>query len=324
MAGQFVVARNPDPASSLRYLLRVPLPGGDVLLKAREVWPRAAKVYCHRAESWPAWADIVETVPVRSCLRRGAAIDLVLDRQRENRSQFVLTHVRGGREAIFWQTARTAKQARPGVDLPSARAAGTADLEIVVDSHERYPYTFGAQQVGTRRQALPAGDYGIVHDGRLLAAVERKSLDDLVSTLTSGKLKYVLGELAALPRAGLVVEERWSAVFKLERVRPSVVAEGLAEAQVRWPQVPIVFCETRPLAQEWTFRFLGAARAAMLEDEHAMGRLAALPRVEERGPPRSALIRSWARARGLAVSDRGRVPGSVVAAYEADQGPAPG
>jgi hypothetical protein len=28
---------------------------------------------------------------------------------------------------------------------------------------------------------------------------------------------------------------------------------------VRYPNVPIVFAETRPLAQEYTYRFLGAA-----------------------------------------------------------------
>ena len=50
-------------------------------------------------------------------------------------------------------------------------------------------------------------------------------------------------------------------MFKLDRVRPALVAEGLAEAQVRFPTVPIVFCETRKLAQEWTYRFLGAAVA---------------------------------------------------------------
>ncbi len=50
----FVIARNPDPASSLPYLLRLPLPlPRPVVLKARETWPRTAKVYCHRAESWP-------------------------------------------------------------------------------------------------------------------------------------------------------------------------------------------------------------------------------------------------------------------------------
>ncbi|HET6627201.1 MAG TPA: hypothetical protein VFG63_12505 [Nocardioidaceae bacterium] len=42
----------------------------------------------------------------------------------------MFTRVRGGRQAIFWQTSRTAKQARPAVAAPSARAAGIPDLEI--------------------------------------------------------------------------------------------------------------------------------------------------------------------------------------------------
>ena len=28
---------------------------------------------------------------------------------------------------------------------------------------------------------------------------------------------------------------------------------------MRYPSVPIMFSDTRPLAQEWTYRFLGAA-----------------------------------------------------------------
>jgi hypothetical protein len=40
-----------------------------------------------------------------------------------------------------------------------------------------------------------------------------------------------------------------------------MVAEMIAAAQVRYPNVPITFCETRALAQEWTYRFLGAALA---------------------------------------------------------------
>ena len=91
--------------------------------------------------------------------------------------------------------------------------------------------------------------------------MERKSLADLVASLTSGKLRYALAEMAALPRAAVVVEDRYSAIFKLDRVRPALVADGLAEVQVRWPNVPIVFCETRQLAEEWTYRFLAAARA---------------------------------------------------------------
>lgn len=35
----------------------------------------------------------------------------------------------------------------------------------------------------------------------------------------------------------------------------------LARVQVRYPEIPILFLETRPLAEEWTFRYLGATLA---------------------------------------------------------------
>lgn len=47
-------------------------------------------------------------------------------------------------------------------------------------------------------------------------------------------------------------------------VTPGFVLELVARLQVRYPSVPIVFCGTRKLAEEWTFRFLGAARAEAL------------------------------------------------------------
>ena len=122
----FEVAANPDPGSSLPFLIRLPLPDGELVLKARDSWPRTAKVYCHRADHWPEDPEIVERIPVRSCQRRGVAIDLVLDRPRENRSQLVFTRIQGGREGIFWQSARTTRQARPGIRVPRRRAADLA------------------------------------------------------------------------------------------------------------------------------------------------------------------------------------------------------
>jgi hypothetical protein len=38
-------------------------------------------------------------------------------------------------------------------------------------------------------------------------------------------------------------------IYKLAWVQPAVVTDGLAELQLRWPNVPIVFCETRQLAE---------------------------------------------------------------------------
>lgn len=319
---EFLVARNPDAASTLPYLILLPLGGEHVVLKARDRWPRTAKVYCHRADEWPTDPEIVERVPVRSCVRRGAAVDLVLDRTRENRSQIVFTRTRGEREAIFWQTARTARQARPNVGVPTAGSAA-GRMTIVVDSHERYPWTFRDQQAETVRRALPAGDYAVELDGAVVAAVERKGIADLISTLTTGKMRYLLGDLAALPRAAVVVEDRYSSIFRLRHVRPVVVADALAEAQVRVPSVPLVFCETRALAQEWTYRFLGAALHELASEPRASVLTADLVRADAVPPPAptTAEVRAWAMANGVPTSDRGRLRPDVWAAYRAAHAP---
>src|ERR1700684_1598070 len=308
----------PRPGVEPEYLMRLPLAGGMVF-RTSGTWPRTTALYCHpvAADDWPAEPDVVERVPLRSCARRGAAIDLVLHRGRENRSQIVFTKARG-RDAVFWQSPRTRKQARPNKPTPTAGPAGIAELEIVVDSHEQYAYKFGfgGQRVATVKRALPCGDYGLVVDGQLIASVERKSLTDLVASLTGGKLRYALAELAALPRAAVVVEDRYSQVFKLERVRPALVADGLAELQVRWPSVPVVFCETRPLAEEWPYRFLAADRAwadiATASAERLTPRaappvttnLAQPPHAPE---PSTAEVRGWARAAGLDIPGRGKL-----------------
>ncbi|APH03032.1 hypothetical protein ASJ30_06135 [Janibacter indicus] len=317
MVDDFLIARNPEQDSTLPYLVRIPL-GEGVVLKTKDVWPRTAKLYCHRTHEWPQDAEVVERVPTRSCTSRGAAIDLVLDRRRESRSQFVLTRIRGGRPAIFWQTARTTKQARPNVDLPTARAQGLAELPILVDSHERYPWRFSHQQATTERRGLPAGDYAVTDGDRIVAAVERKSLADLVASLTSGKLTYALAELSDLPRAAVVVEDRYSQVFALERVRPAVVAEAIAECHARFPAVPIIFAENRQLAQEWTYRFLAAAREEVRMGESTAAAISTMA-AGNPVPPAAASpqeIRAWAREHGWTVSDRGRIPAEVRRAFE--------
>ncbi len=310
-----MIARNPDDESSLPYLVRVPLPSGPVVLKVKDVWPRTAKIYCHPSTDWPADPDIVERVGVRQCRRRGAAIDLVLDRSRENRSQFVFTRARG-RDVVFWQSARTNRKARPNVTVPTARASGRR-LEIIVDSHERYPWNFAAQQASTVRRKLGAGDYAIEVDGVIAAAIERKTLTDLVSTLTGGKLGFLLADLAVLPHGAVVVEDRYSAVFKLDFVRPAVVAEGIAEMAVRYPTVPILFLETRQLAQEWAYRFFGAAIEQHRADLGGQARAESLP---AGGPvpapePTTREVRAWAITAGLSVSDRGRLRPEIWQAY---------
>lgn len=315
---ELLIATNPNADSRLRYLLRLPLDGGQVFATS-DVWPRTKALYCHplSADYWPDEPAIVESVELRSCRRRGAAIDVVAARSRENRSQLVFTTARG-RDVVFWQGPRTAKQSRPGVRTPTARAAGIAELAIIVDSHERYGYDFAGKPVTTSRRALPCGDYGLTIEGRLLAAVERKSLADLASCLLTGTLKYQLTELAALPRAVVVVEDRFSEIFTLTHARPATIADSLAELQVAFPNVPIVFCQTRKLAQEYTYRYLAAAHTWAADNSYAATTLGPEPTIvaaPAQPGPSSAEVRAWARSAGLPVSDRGRLRPEIIEAW---------
>ena len=315
---ELLVTGNPDPDSRLPYLIRVPV-GEGLVFATSGTWPRMKALYCHPIPigEWPAGAEVVERVELRSCRRRGAAIDVVATRARENRSQLVYTTARG-REVVFWQSARTRKQSRPGVRVPSARAAGLAELVIVVDAHERYGYDFADKPVTTVRRGLSCGDYGLLIDGRLVAAVERKSLPDLVASLLDGTLKYQLTELAALPRAAVVVEDRYSEIFTLVHARPAVVADGLAELQVGFPNVAIVFCQTRRLAQEYTYRYLAAAHTWVADSSDTatvFGADVTLAVAPDQPEPNTTEIRAWARSIGLPVSDRGRLRPAIRQAW---------
>jgi hypothetical protein len=256
----FIVATNPQADSRLPYLLRLPIASG-LILKARAPWPAIARVYCHHfEEEWPSDAEIVEQTPVLLCRRRGAAIDLVLDRPRQARSQFVFTQVKG-REAIFWQTQRTVRAANPGARIPRRRAL-TDPVTINVDTREPYPYRFARQGAQTVRATVSAGDYAVhARDGTIVAAVERKSLDNLASILSDGSLAFQLQRLAELPLAAIVVEARYGTLFKLEHVNGNWLADQLARLQVRYPDVQLVFADSRPHAEDWTYRFLTAALA---------------------------------------------------------------
>ncbi len=118
----------------------------------------------------------------------------------------------------------------------------------------------------------------------------------------------------------MVVEGRYSQIFKLDRIRPAVVADGLAELQVRWPGVPIVFCESRQLTEEWTYRYLAAAHTWADNETAAIARISprgATTEPAESAPPDPPAreLRAWARANGLTVHHRGRLRPEILTAW---------
>jgi hypothetical protein len=78
--------------------------------------------------------------------------------------------------------------------------------------------------------------------------------------------------------------------------------------------VPVVFCETRQLAEEWTYRFLAAAHVSSIAEHAALQRISPtrmdvteLDQAAAAPEPSTTEVRAWARAVGLPVPDRGRL-----------------
>jgi hypothetical protein len=263
---ELLIARDPIPGGRLPFLLSVPVAGeAPLVLACAAIWPGAKDVFCHPLPSWPPDAQLLETLPVEQCWRVGKAVHLVLQRRQRRRSLFVWT-TKGERQLIFWRSQRSMGAARPGLKVPAARGLD-GPLEIAVDVRERWGWRFGGLQATLVKRELPVGDYGLFKDGRLIAAVERKTPADLTGSAIAGTLAFALAELEALPHACLVVEGRFSDLLKVtkDQVQPDWLLSVVAALQLRHPRVAWTFAETRDLAQAYAYRWLAAAGQAALE-----------------------------------------------------------
>jgi ERCC4-type nuclease len=107
--------------------------------------------------------------------------------------------------------------------------------------------------------ALGAADYGVPNGPETIAVVERKILENPVASISDGTMAFQMQRLSEVGRAAVVVEGQYSALFKLEHVPAAFIADGLARLQLRYPEVTVVFADSRKFAEEWTYRFLAAA-----------------------------------------------------------------
>ena len=135
---------------------------------------------------------------------------------------------------------------------------------IVIDTREKEPYSFDPRLTGAVRRALPAGDYSV--DGlEERVAVERKSLDDFVSTVihARGRFREELRKLARY-RAACVVVEAGVADVLLQRYRgeahPNAVV-GNALSIILDFGVPVFFCGNRQASCQFVQAYLLAAHA---------------------------------------------------------------
>lgn len=135
---------------------------------------------------------------------------------------------------------------------------------IVIDTREQEPYSFDPRLTGAVRRALPAGDYS-VEGLEERVAVERKTLDDFVSTVIHSRARFrkELRKLAGYPAACVVVEAGVLDVL-LHRYRgdahPNAVL-GNALSVILDYRVPVFFCGNRQAACQFVQAYLLAALA---------------------------------------------------------------
>jgi ERCC4-type nuclease len=135
---------------------------------------------------------------------------------------------------------------------------------IVIDTREPEPYSFDPRLATAVRRALPAGDYSI--DGLdACVAVERKTLDDFVSTVIHSRARFreELRKLAGYRAACVVVEAGLIDVLQ-KRYRgdahPNAVL-GNALSLILDYRVPVFFCTTRQASCQFVQAYLLGAHA---------------------------------------------------------------
>jgi ERCC4-type nuclease len=134
----------------------------------------------------------------------------------------------------------------------------------VVDTREQEGYTFDPRLVLAVRRALPAGDYSIA-GLETIVAVERKALDDFVSTVIHCRERFrkELRKLSGYRAACIVVEGGLPEVL-LHRyhgeAHPNAVV-GSALSIILDFRVPVFFCSNRQAACQFVQAYLLAAHS---------------------------------------------------------------
>ncbi|WP_223144621.1 ERCC4 domain-containing protein [Deferribacter autotrophicus] len=234
-------------------------------LRVQDKWPgQKGNIFCLREDNRKMDPPIeeIERVPVISLKRIGKRLVVVLDRPINKRCDFLFLKKKyktkdGEYEQIFWRTQQALKERKPRVKLITYHSE---NLNILIDTNEKYPWKFSNSN--TEKTRLPVGDYALLKDNEILAVVERKTFDNLISEFRKMSVFHQqLAELSAYKYSALVIEANYSDFLKADKLKfytPSFAVKAIAELFAFHPNLPIVFAGNRKLANEWTYRFFEA------------------------------------------------------------------
>ncbi|WP_188618954.1 ERCC4 domain-containing protein, partial [Cysteiniphilum litorale] len=165
----------------------------------------------------------------------------------------------GDYEQIFFRTQQGINQHRTRGNL--SLQPKLADLEVVIDSNERYPWKFGEHNI--TRQNLSVDDYALMLDNEIEAIVERKTFDNMLSDIAKIQvLHQQLTELSTYRHAAVVIEAQYGDFLSSDKIgkysSPAHMGRALAELSVLHPNLPIIYAGNRKEANHWSLRFFEA------------------------------------------------------------------
>ncbi|WP_027368233.1 ERCC4 domain-containing protein [Desulfocurvibacter africanus] len=132
-------------------------------------------------------------------------------------------------------------------------------MRVLIDTREQAPFTFDKYECEQVRGTLPTGDYSLAGlEDRV--AVERKSLDDLVGCLTTGRERFEreLAWAAALDRFAVVVEAGLQDMAQgryRSKMQPHAALQSVLAFQARHGTA-FLWAGNRQGAEYVTFHFL--------------------------------------------------------------------
>jgi ERCC4-type nuclease len=141
-------------------------------------------------------------------------------------------------------------------------------LDILIDTREQIPWNFPEEAATVSRGMIPAGDYALKGD-QFKFAIERKSLDDFVGTISSGweRFQAELARMIAFPAMVVIVEGNFAEInwrkYNHPDVGPAFICKRIA--QLTFQGVSVLFCDNAVLAAGMCWRLL-KERKAVLEN----------------------------------------------------------
>jgi hypothetical protein len=251
------------------YRLQIQREGQNwLVLRTQDRWPAVGKnIFCLRERQAPKPGEVVEEVervPIVAFHERGSRISVVLDRKHYKRCDFLFLskqyrHNSAQRyEQIFWLTQRSIEQHRPSAKL--IRHVTAQDIIIRIASDERYPWRFSG--VYTERGPLRIGDYALMDGDNIVAVVERKTFENILSDFGIMPVFHQrLAELTTYKHHALVIEALYADFLNPKKVHHYTVgfcARAIGELYALHPTLNIVFCANRKIANEWTRHYFTA------------------------------------------------------------------